>query len=127
MGLGAPRPGWVRGPGGEREQVGRLVCEGHSLALLALRVTLSQLSGTEPGAAASVRKLLATAHAQHIAEACWTMLGARGAIAGALTSGPEGYWGRMILGTRAMTIYGGTTQVQLNIIGERMLGLPRDP
>src|SRR6266516_1442988 len=111
----------------EREQVGRLVCEGHSLALLALRVTLSQLSGTEPGAAASVRKLLAMEHAQHIAEACWTMLGARGAIAGALTSGPEGYWGRMILGTRAMTIYGGTTQVQLNIIGERMLGLPRDP
>src|SRR6266542_1845244 len=111
----------------EREQVGRLVCEGHSLALLALRVTLSQLSGTEPGAAASVRKLLAMEHAQHIAEACWTMLGARGAIGGALTSGAEGFWGRMILGTRAMTIYGGTTQVQLNIIGERMLGLPRDP
>ncbi len=109
------------------EQVGRLVCEGQSLALLALRVTLSQLSGTEPGAAASVRKLLAMEHAQHIAEACWSMLGARGAIGGALTAGPEGYWGRMILGTRAMTIYGGTTQVQLNIIGERMLGLPREP
>jgi len=113
-------------PGG-REHVGRLVCEGQSLALLALRVTLSQLSGTEPGAAASVRKLLAMEHAQQIAGACWSMLGARGAIGGALTSGAEGFWGRMILGTRAMTIYGGTTQVQLNIIGERMLGLPRDP
>ena len=27
---------------------------------------------------------------------------------------------------RAMTIYGGTTEVQLNVIAERMLGLPRD-
>ncbi len=110
-----------------REHIGRLVGEGQSLALLALRVTLSQLSGTEPGAASSVRKLLAMEHAQHIAEASWSLLGARGAVAGALTSGPEGYWARMILATRAMTIYGGTSQVQLNIIGERMLGLPRDP
>jgi len=110
-----------------RERIGRLVGEGQSLALLALRVTLSQLSGTEPGAASSVRKLLAMEHAQHIAEACWSLLGSRGAITGALTSGPEGYWSRMILATRAMTIYGGTSQVQLNIIGERMLGLPRDP
>ena len=110
-----------------RERIGRLVGEAQSLALLALRVTLSQLSGTEPGAASSVRKLLAMEHAQHIAEACWSLLGSRGAIAGALTSGPAGYWSRMILATRAMTIYGGTSQVQLNIIGERMLGLPRDP
>ncbi len=110
-----------------RERIGRLVGEGQSLALLALRVTLGQLSGTEPGAASSVRKLLAMEHAQHIAEACWSLLGARGAIAGTVMSGPEGYWSRMVLATRAMTIYGGTTQVQLNIIGERMLGLPRDP
>jgi alkylation response protein AidB-like acyl-CoA dehydrogenase len=110
-----------------REHIGRLIGEGQSLALVALRVTLSQLSGTEPGATSSVRKLLAMEHAQHIAEASWSLLGARGAVGGALTSGPEGYWGRMILATRAMTIYGGTSQVQLNIIGERMLGLPRDP
>jgi alkylation response protein AidB-like acyl-CoA dehydrogenase len=110
-----------------RDLIGRMVCAEQSLALLGLRVTLSRLSGTEPGAAASVRKLLAMEHAQHISAACRSMLGARGAIAGALTAGPEGYWGRMILGTRAMTIYGGTTEVQLNIIGERMLGLPRDP
>ncbi len=110
-----------------RAHIGRLVCEGQSLALLGLRVTLSQLSGTEPGAASSVRKLLAMEHAQHIAETSWALLGAHGAVAGAPTSGPGGYWGRMVLASRAMTIYGGTSQVQLNIIGERMLGLPRDP
>jgi alkylation response protein AidB-like acyl-CoA dehydrogenase len=66
-------------------------------------------------------------HAQHIAEACWSLLGARGAMGGGAAAGPEGWWGRMVLATRAMTIYGGTTEVQLNIIAERMLGLPRDP
>jgi alkylation response protein AidB-like acyl-CoA dehydrogenase len=111
----------------QREHIGRLLCEGQSIGMLALRVTLRQLRGSDPGAASSVRKLLGMEHAQHIAEACWSLLGARGATGGGATGGPEGWWGRMVLATRAMTIYGGTTEVQLNIIGERMLGLPRDP
>ena len=41
---------------------------------------------------------------------------------------PDGaHWARQILITRALTIGGGTTDIQLNIIGERLLGLPRDP
>ena len=47
------------------------------------------------------------------------------------TCGDEGAvygsrWSRAVLFTRALTIGGGTTDVQLNIIGERLLGLPRD-
>ena len=34
---------------------------------------------------------------------------------------------RYLLASRATTIYGGTSEVQLNIIAERLLGLPRDP
>jgi alkylation response protein AidB-like acyl-CoA dehydrogenase len=102
------------------EQAGRLVSEGHAIALLGIRVTLKQLSGTEPGATGSVRKLLSMRHAQQIAEACWSMQGADGALA----SAP---WTRQTLFTRALTIGGGTTDIQLNIIGERILGLPRDP
>ena len=41
---------------------------------------------------------------------------------------PDGaHWARQVLITRALTIGGGTTDIQLNIIGERILGLPRDP
>ena len=38
-----------------------------------------------------------------------------------------GRWAQFLLASRATTIYGGTSEVQLNIIAERLLGLPRDP
>ena len=115
----------LRGLGGEARQsqlvpAGRLVAEGHAIDVLGMRVTLKQLSGTEPGATGSVRKLLGMRHAQEIAELCWSMQGPEGALG----SSP---WARQVLLTRALTIGGGTTDIQLNIIGERILGLPRDP
>ena len=115
-------------------QVGALACEGHAIDLLAVRVTLKQLSGTEPGATGSVRKLLGMRHAQRVSELCWSISGAAGALGGGAgpAVGPSGtrggsHWARQVLLTRALTIGGGTTDIQLNIIGERILGLPRDP
>ncbi len=121
-------------------QLGRFVCEGHALDLLGLRITLKQLSGTEPGATSSVRKLLGMQHAQRIADFCLAALGPEGTL-GADQPGaawrPDGtpdfsgpaagaYWSRQVLFTQALTIGGGTTDIQLNIIAERLLGLPRD-
>src|SRR6185312_13867077 len=98
--------------------VGKLVCEGRAVDLLGLQVTLKQLSGTEPGSTGSVRKLLSMRSAQQIADLCWSMTAENGAL-----TQPS----RQNLQTRAVTIGGGTTDIQLNIIAERMLGLPRDP
>ncbi|QFY06473.1 acyl-CoA dehydrogenase [Nonomuraea phyllanthi] len=110
----------------EAQEVAGVVCEGHSINALSLRVTLKQLAGSEPGADASVRKLLSTSHAQHVSETAVDLLGTAAVVAADIKLGDAGYWNRAVLATRAMTIYGGTTEVQLNIIGERMLGLPRD-
>jgi len=115
-------------------RVGELVATGHAIDVLALRATLKQLSGTEPGATGSVRKLLSMRHAQEVAEFCWEMSAVTGALAGGHgrpvtpDGEPDGaHWARQVLITRALTIGGGTTDIQLNIIGERILGLPRDP
>ncbi len=116
------------------ERVGELVAAGQAIDLLALRATLKQLSGTEPGATGSVRKLLSMRHAQQVAELCWEMSAESGALGGGggqpvdPDGQPDGrHWARLVLVTRALTIGGGTTDIQLNIIGERILGLPRDP
>jgi alkylation response protein AidB-like acyl-CoA dehydrogenase len=102
------------------ERTGHLVSEGHAIDLLGVRATLKRLSGTEPGATGSVRKVLGMRYAQRVAEECWALSGAEGAVYGTR-------WSRAVLFTRALTIGGGTTDVQLNIIAERLLGLPRDP
>jgi alkylation response protein AidB-like acyl-CoA dehydrogenase len=118
------------------EQVGRLVCGGHALDVLGLRVTLRQLSGTEPGATASVRKLLSMRHAQQVTECCWSLMGADGALGPGRDEGwrpghgqqdQARHWAKQTLLARALTIGGGTTDIQLNIVAERILGLPRDP
>ncbi|SEG64394.1 Acyl-CoA dehydrogenase [Thermomonospora echinospora] len=106
-------------------EVGKLIAQGQSIDLLGLRTTLKQLNGVEPGAEASVRKLLGVQFNQDVADYCWA---SQGATAGTeVPMDRSGIVARAMLFSRAMTIYGGTTEVQLNIIGERLLGLPRDP
>ncbi|WP_433464320.1 acyl-CoA dehydrogenase [Spirillospora sp. CA-128828] len=110
-----------------RDGIGRLACDEHSFNLLGLRATLKQLSGTDPGATANVRKLVAMEHGQHVTEFGFTLLGEEGALTGGRLDPLRARWTRYLLASRAMTIGGGTTEVNLNVIGERILGLPRDP
>ncbi|MFJ3630658.1 acyl-CoA dehydrogenase [Streptomyces sp. NPDC090112] len=105
-----------------RARIGALAAEAHALACIALRTTLQQVSGLEPGAGASVRKLVQTPHQQRTAELALELLGPAGAVC-------EGAGERAVHGmlmSRCLTIAGGTTQVQLNVVAERILGLPRD-
>ena len=103
---------------GVRERVGALVAQGLSVSLVDHRATLRRLGGRDPGPGSSVCKIVGVRHRQAVAEAAVELLGPAGAVAG-----PEV---REFLLTRCLSIAGGTTQVLLNLIGERILGLPRE-
>ncbi|MFE6972686.1 acyl-CoA dehydrogenase [Streptomyces sp. NPDC057682] len=105
-----------------RTRIGALAAEAHALACITLRTTLQQVSGLEPGAGASVRKLVQTVHQQKVAELALELLGPEGAV----NEGPGERAVHGFLMSRCLTIAGGTTQVQLNVVAERILGLPRD-
>ncbi|MFI8422968.1 acyl-CoA dehydrogenase [Streptomyces sp. NPDC085479] len=108
--------------GAVRARTGALLAEAHALACIGLRTTLLQVSGLDPGAGASVRKLVQTLHQQKTAELALELLGPDGAVC----EGPGAAAVHGFLMSRCLTIAGGTTQVQLNVVAERLLGLPRD-
>ncbi len=105
------------------EGLGALVAEAHSVAVLGLRTTLRAVSGARPGPEASVRKLLGVEHDQRTQELGLALLGPEGAT----TVGAAAQWTFGFLANRCLTIAGGTSEIQRNVIGERLLGLPRDP
>ncbi|HEX9548785.1 MAG TPA: acyl-CoA dehydrogenase family protein, partial [Acidimicrobiales bacterium] len=114
------------------DRTGELVAEAHSLAVLGLRTTARAVTGSAsprghqqgaaPGSESSVRKLLGVEHDQRVQEFGLSLLGAEGAT----TDGPAAQWTYGFLANRCLTIAGGTSEIQRNVIAERLLGLPRD-
>ncbi|MDT5001759.1 MAG: hypothetical protein QOK12_3864, partial [Mycobacterium sp.] len=109
----------------EQNHAGKLIAEGHAAKLLNMRSTLLTLAGGDPMPAAAISKLLAMKTGQGYTEFGVSSFGTDAAVAD--PDQPSSKWAEYLLAGRATTIYGGTTQVQLNIIAERLLGLPRDP
>jgi len=109
----------------EQNHAGRLIAEGYAAKVLNLRSTLLTLAGGDPMPAAAISKLLAMKTGQGYAEFGVSSFGTDAAIGD--REQLSGKWAEYLLAGRATTIYGGTTEVQLNIIAERLLGLPRDP
>ncbi|GAB4665882.1 acyl-CoA dehydrogenase [Mycobacterium avium] len=108
-----------------RHRAGQLIAEGHAAKVLNLRSTLLTLAGGDAMPSAAISKLLSMRTGQGYAEFAVSSFGTDAAIGD--TDQLPGKWGEYLLASRATTIYGGTSEVQLNIIAERLLGLPRDP
>ena len=104
------------------DAVGSLLADAQALAVLGLRLTARALSGAEPGPEASVRKLLGVEHEQRAQEVGLSLLG-RAALA---DDGDASGWIYGFLANRCLSIAGGTSEIQRNVIAERLLGLPRD-
>ncbi len=105
------------------DRLGGLVVTAHAIAMLGVRTTLRALGGGQPGPEASVRKLLGVEHEQDVQEEGLALLGPA-AVTG---EGDGSVWAAGFLGNRALSIAGGTSEIQRNVIAERLLGLPKDP
>ncbi|WP_215727623.1 acyl-CoA dehydrogenase family protein [Nocardioides piscis] len=106
-----------------RTLLGKILCDAQSGALFGLRSAIRSVSGSQPGAESSVAKLIGVAHTQELWETAMEWQGSE-VLHDAPERGSATWW---FLNSRNLSIAGGTTDVQLNIIGERILGLPRDP
>ena len=105
-------------------EAGGLVATGHALSALGFRLTLAALAGADPsGSEAAVRKLLGVQHDQHVQEVGMAVAGLEALV----TDGDASAWSASFLFNRCLTIAGGTSDIQRNVIAERLLGLPRDP
>jgi alkylation response protein AidB-like acyl-CoA dehydrogenase len=105
------------------DRLGELLAEAQSLAQLGLRATLRSVGGLQPGPESSVRKLLGAEFEQRVHEFGLDLAGPVGVV----TAGDAAVSAHGVLHSKCLTIAGGTSEVQRNVIGERLLGLPRDP
>jgi len=109
-----------------RQMLAQLAIEAQALKVTRLRGLTRRLRGEPPGPEGSILKLFGSELAQRIADASSTLLGPYATIDGATEAVPDaGRWAHRVLGARQYTIAGGTSEIQRNIIGERVLGLPK--
>ena len=111
-----------------RQRMAQLYIESELLRLIRLRTVTAAVKGRPPGPEASIRKLLADEHGQKLMELAKDLCGADGMLTdrGPLQGPDQHGWHYGFLFARALTIGGGTTQVQRNIVAERVLELPHD-
>jgi 3-oxochol-4-en-24-oyl-CoA dehydrogenase len=106
-----------------RRGVGEHAAEGAAMRALNLRRVERAVSGGEPGPEGNVTKLLSAEHAQWAADLALQLVGPA-----AVFADDDGRAvGHAVIFTRALSIAGGTSEITRNQIGERILGLPRDP
>jgi alkylation response protein AidB-like acyl-CoA dehydrogenase len=94
--------------------------------ITALRVKAAKQSGRGPGPEANTAKLLMSRITRLSRDLGLEILGANGMLMGPDTPG-GGVAQELALFAPAVSIYGGSDEVQKNIIGERVLGLPKEP
>jgi alkylation response protein AidB-like acyl-CoA dehydrogenase len=120
-----------------RQKLGRMVVEVEVLRYAGLRVLSKLEQGKRPGAESSVDKLYYSELDKRHQELVQDILGPYGQIEKGLPTelalnsstmrGDDSTWAYNFLWSRAGTIYAGSSEIQKNIIGERVLRLPREP
>jgi alkylation response protein AidB-like acyl-CoA dehydrogenase len=99
-----------------RQELAAVYLEGELLKLVSERAISGALHGRALGPESSIAKLVWSEAEQHLGEVAGDVHGA---------DANAGTWGRDRVYMRALTIAGGTTQVNKNVLATRVLGLPR--
>jgi alkylation response protein AidB-like acyl-CoA dehydrogenase len=120
--------------GAVRARLGKFYAELEVQRYAGLRVLSALNKGESPGPASSITKLSYTEFEKRFYETALDILGPWGQLMTAreefeeidTSSGEPGTWATAFLWARAGTIYSGSSEIQKNIIGERVLGLPKE-
>jgi hypothetical protein len=122
-----------------RQDVARYYTSVQIMRYRGMQALTRYLNGDKPGPESSVGKLFWSEHHNQITNTAMNVLGADGMVGfgdetrgglGAPAIGTENTpsnWMASFMIARPGTIYAGTSQVQRNIVGERVLGLPKEP
>ncbi len=109
-----------------RQQLAQFAIEVQARRLNGLRSLTKRLKGAPPGPEGSIGKLSATELTKRMAKFAVELAGPRALVEG---SSPfaldQGRWLQSILASPSLTIAGGTSEVNRNIIAERILGMPK--
>jgi alkylation response protein AidB-like acyl-CoA dehydrogenase len=108
-----------------RERLARLTEAVRSAELSAWRVVRLVAEGRPINVEASMAKLLGAVVFQRVCEECLDALGPRGLVVADDDEDPAGWVEAAWRHSKVTSIYGGTSEVQRNIIAQRGLGLPR--
>ena len=110
-----------------RQQIAQFAIEVQARKLNGLRSLTKRLKGAPPGPEGSIGKLAATELTQRMAKFAIELAGLQALVE---KDSPfaldHGRWLQSILYSPSLTIAGGTSEVNRNIIGERILGLPKE-
>ncbi len=110
----------------ERDRWAELYVRHRVIELMRTRVVAGLAAGGSPGPEAAVLKLLTDSFGQDTYEAVVDRLGPTGMLGPGDVDDDVAGWQLGFLFSQALTIGGGTTNIQKNILGERALGLPGD-
>ncbi|MEM7141241.1 MAG: acyl-CoA dehydrogenase family protein [Actinomycetota bacterium] len=110
-----------------RQELARLYARTRTITYLGYRVRTAASRGEMPGPESSVLKLANSERLEMLGNLVMAMMGPRGALYGD-DAVMGGFWQNYaFLGQWMSRIGGGTDEVQRNIMGENVLGLPQEP
>jgi len=109
-----------------RHKIIQFMLEAEAIKYTGYRQLTRQLRGLPPGPEGSMLKLCSTELALRIATFAMELLGPYSQLEmNSPFAVQAGKWAQRMLAARGPTIYAGSNQIQHNIVGERVLGLPK--